>query len=199
MKTMLLAVLVAVFLSCSAYAAGPATVAIYKVATNGFSLGGSEVNEINRLAMQACYDAGLKCSGRDETAESVKKEQTHGGRGKIAQARYIAEFTLSGSTGESLKLGIPAGLSVGGGYGRNIGGALIGVGGYTDLAGLGIKMSKMTLTGQVTDTSDGTLAFSKTENKLGLKGSFLVGEATSSNADKLLKAFRKMFEEFKER
>lgn len=182
-----------------AYTGRPLAVAIYKVTTNGFSLNGSEVREINRLAMQACYDAGLKCSGRDETAANVEREQGYGARGKIAQAEYIAEFTLAGSTENALKLGIPGGLHIGGGYGHSIGGGWVGGGTYTDLSGLGVKISNMTLTGQITSSSDGTLAFSGTQSKLGLKGSFIIGEATSSNSKKLLSSFRKMFEEFKKR
>lgn len=177
----------------------PLSVAIYKVTTNGFSLNGSEVREINRLAMQACYDAGLKCSGRNETASNVQNEQGYGGRGKIAQSEYIAEFTLTGSTEDAVKLGLPGGLHIGGAYGRSIGGAWVGGGTYTDLSGLGIKLSSMTLTGQVTDSSDGSLAYSGTKNKIGLKGSFIVGETTSSNAKKLLSTFREMFEDFKKR
>lgn len=174
------------------------TVAIYGVDTNGFTLGGSEVHEISRIALQACFDVGLKCSMRDATASHVEKEQRYGGRGKIAQADYIAEFTLVGSTEDSVKIGIPGGISIGGGYGTRIGGGLAGGGIYTDLSGLGIRLSKMTLTGQITNSSDGSLAFSKTKDKLGLKGSFIIGEATSSNAKKILEAFRNMFEEFKE-
>lgn len=174
-------------------------VAVYKVTTNGFSLNGSEVTEMNRLALQACFDAGLKCSGRDETVGNVGKEQGYGGKGKIAQADYVAEFTLTGSTPDGLKLGLPGGINIGAGMGKNIGGIYVGGGGYTDLSGLGIKMGRMSLTGQISDASDGTLAYSKTEEKLGLQGSFLIGEATSSNAKKLLSTFRKMFEDFKEK
>lgn len=172
-------------------------VAVYKVTTNGFSLNGSEVNELNRLALQACFDVGLKCSARDETADNVAKEQGYGKKGQIAQAEYVAEFTLTGSTANSLKIGIPGGINVGAGMGKNIGGIYVGGGGYTDLNGLGIRLSKMTLTGQISDTSDGTLAYSSTQEKLGLSGSFLIGEGTSSNSKKLLGTFRKMFEDFK--
>ena len=177
----------------------PITVAVYRVETNGFALGGSEVKEINRIALQACFDAGLRCSARDATAANVEKEQRYGKRGKISQADYLAEFTLVGSTGDSLKLGIPGGFNVGGGYGKSIGGVVVGGGLATDLSGLGIRLSKMTLTGQITSSDDGTLAYSKTLDKLGLKGSFIIGEGTTSNAGKLLDAFRKMFEDFKSR
>ncbi len=173
-------------------------VALYPVKTDGFSLNGSEVTEINRIAMQACYDSGLRCSGRGETVENVKKEQGYGG-GRIAQSQYVAEFTLVGKTPDKVKLGLPGGFNIGGGYGVNVGGMVVGGGLYTDLSGFGIKMGQMALAGQVSDTSDGALVYSETRNKLGLHGSFVVGEAKSSNSTALLKAFREMFENFKAR
>lgn len=177
---------------------GVIRVALYPVKTDGFSLNGSEVTEINRIAMQACYDTGLRCSGRGETVENVKKEQGYGG-GRIAQSQYVAEFTLVGKTPDKVKLGLPGGFNIGGGYGVNVGGAVVGGGLYTDLSGIGIKMGQMALAGQISDTSDGALIYSETKNKLGLGGSFIVGEAKSSNSTALLKAFREMFANFKAR
>ncbi len=179
-------------------ASGVIRVAVYPVKTDGFELNGSEVTEINRIAMQACYDAGLRCSGRGHTVENVKKEQGYGG-GKIAQSQYVAEFTLVGKTRDKVKLGLPGGFNIGGGYGVNVGGGVVGGGLYTDLSGLGLKMDQMALAGQVSDTSDGTLVYSEMKNKLGLGGSFIVGEAKSSNSTALLKAFREMFLNFKGR
>jgi hypothetical protein len=174
-------------------------ISIYPIRTDGFSLNNSEVTELHRIAMQACYDAGLKCSGRGETVSNVQKEQSYEGRGHIAQARYVAEFTVVGKTQDKVKLGIPGGFNVGGGYGVNLGGAVVGGGLYTDLSGLGIRMDGMELTGQISDTSDGSLVYSSTKSKLSLRGSFIVGEAGGSNAKKLQKTFRDMFEEFRKR
>ncbi|MFA4873897.1 MAG: hypothetical protein WC690_01000, partial [bacterium] len=152
-----------------------------------------------RIAMQACYDSGLKCSGRGETVGNVQKEQAYEGRGRIAQARYVAEFTLVGKTQDKVKLGLPGGFNVGGGYGVNLGGSVVGGGVYTDLSGLGVKMDGMELAGQISDTSDGSLVYSATKSKLALRGSFIIGEAGGSNAKKLLKTFRDIFEDFKQR
>ena len=173
-------------------------IAVYPVKTDGFSLNNSEVTEIGRIAMQACVDAGLRCAGRGETASNVKKEQAYGG-GRIAQAQYIAEFTLVGKTKDKLKLGLPGGFHVGGGYGRSIGGSVVGGGLYTDLSGLGLSTNQMALAGQFSDVNDGSLVFSRMNNKLGMTGSFIVGEARSSNSDKLLTAFQGMFREFASR
>ncbi len=174
-------------------------VSIYPVKTDGFTLNKSEVTEIHRIAMQACFDAGLRCSGRGETVGNVQKEQSYEGRGRIAQAQYVAEFTLVGKTQDKVKLGLPGGFHVGGGYGTNFGGGVVGGGVYTDLSGLGIKMDGMELVGQISDTSDGALVYSDTQSKLALRGSFIVGEAGGSNAKKLLKTFRQMFDDFRAR
>lgn len=175
------------------------SVAIYTVRTNGFELNGSEVMELNRIALQACYDAGLKCSLRDpETMSNLEQEKKYGAKGTIRQADYIAEFTLVGMTKDSTTVGIPTDIRIGGGYG-GVGGTIYGGGGYTDLSGLGIRLSKMALTGQITNTNDGTMAFSSTKEKIGLTGSFVVGSSTSSNPKKLLGTFQEMFEEFRKK
>ena len=172
-------------------------VAVYPVRTDGFMLNDSEVLEIHRIAMQACYDAGLKCSGRGETVENVQREQGYGGMGRVAQSRYVAEFTLVGRTKNKFKFGVPGDIPIAGGYGENLGGAIAGGGGVlTSLSGFGLAASEMNLAGQFSDTQDGTIVFSRTDNKLNLQGSFIIGEVKSSNPKKLQKAFRDMFEEF---
>jgi hypothetical protein len=175
-------------------------VAVYPVKTDGFTLNDSEVIEISRIALQACYDAGFKCSGRGETVENVQREQGYEGRGRVTQARYVAEFTLVGRTKDKFKLGIPGDIPIGGGYGADIGGAVVGGGGIiTNLSGFGLSASQMALAGQFSDTQDAVLVYSNKLNKLNLQGSFIIGAVKSSNSDKLSKAFKVMFDGFAQR
>lgn len=182
---------------CSVSTAWAQTVAVYPVKTEGFTLNQSEVTEISRIALQACYDEGFTCLPRGYTLGHIQKEQAlGGGGGTVQQAPYIAEMVLTGKTKKKVDVGL-GGFRVFGGAAKRIGGVYVGGGTSTALKGIRIAGSGMHLTGQFFRTVDGAMVFSKTRKKLGMTGEFIIISGRSSNAVKLRKAFRKIFKEAK--
>lgn len=172
------------------------TIAIYPVRMDGFTLNESEVTEISRIAMQACFEEGLTCLPRGYTLENIQKEQAIAGSGQVMSAPYIAEFALVGKTKEKTDVGVE-GMRVLGGVAKNIGGAYVGAGADLALKGMRISANGMDLSGQVFRTNDGAMVFSNIEKKLGMSGEFIIVSGRSSNAQKLLSAFKKMFRDIK--
>ncbi|MDO8643855.1 MAG: hypothetical protein Q7S00_02670, partial [bacterium] len=156
------------------------TVAVYPVKTEGFSLNGSDVLAISRIAIQACYDAGLKCSGRGETTAAVQREQQFTGSGKIAGAQYIAECVLLGKTEDRFNTGLKSkSINVFGGAFKKVGG--VNVGGSSRVATSGIRFggSGMNLTCQFSGTADGVLVYSESKEKIGFSGALVLAEGRS--------------------
>lgn len=174
------------------------TIAVYPVKTEGFSLNGSEVTEVSRIALQACYDEGLFCLARGQTLENIQKEQTIAGGGQVQSAPYIAEFALVGKTEDKVDVGVE-GMRILGGAAKNIGGVYVGAGADMALKGMKVSGSSMELIGQVFRTADGAMIYSEANKKLGMRGEFIIVAGRSANSDKLLAAFRKMFRSVKKR
>lgn len=83
------------------------TVAVYPVKTEGFTLNQSEVDEMSRIALQACFDGGLRCKGRGYSLGSVQREQALTGKtSKAAAADYVAEFAVVGKTKDKFNVGL---------------------------------------------------------------------------------------------
>lgn len=177
------------------------SIAIYPVQTEGFEMNQSEVYEMHRIALQACYDAGLRCSGRGDTTSAVQREQAFGGGGQIASAPYVAECALTGKTAERVNLGTKqGGIDIIGGAAKRVGGdTWVGAASQLGTSGLRIGAGGMNLTCQFTRTADGVLVFSGTDEKMGISGELILVEAKSSNTKKVQKAFKKMFEKAKPR
>ncbi len=180
-------------------AAQAQTVAVYPVKTEGFTMNQSEVDEMSRIAMQACYDTGLHCMARGYSMGSVNQEQAlSGGKAKAAQAAYVAEFAVVGKTKDKFNVGlknnsIPVPIIVG----KKIGGVIVGGGTVAEMSGIKIGADQMNMVGQFFRTEDSSLAYSQNETKLGMKGAFILVEGRSDNSQKLLAGFRKIFEGFK--
>ena len=176
-------------------------VAVYPVKTEGFKLNQSEVTEMSRIAMQSCYDAGLRCSGRGMTTKSVEREQGYAGGGQIAGAAYVAECALLGKTEERFNVGTKkGGIDIFGGAVKKMGkGSYGGVGSKLRTSGIRIGGGGMNLACQFSSTSDGVMAYSETDEKMGLSGELILFEGRSSNVKKLQKSFTRMFENFKKK
>lgn len=176
------------------------TVAVYPVKTEGFTVNQSDVIEMSRIAMQACYDAGLKCSGRGQTKGNVQQEQSIAGGGKLASANYVAECALTGKTANRTNVGIgKGGIPIFGGAGKTIGGVHVGGGTMVSTHGINIGSSGMNLACQFSNTADGVMAYSESDEKMGMSGELVIFEHRSSNVKKLQSAFEKMFKHFKEK
>ncbi|MBI2067708.1 MAG: hypothetical protein HYT77_06830 [Deltaproteobacteria bacterium] len=174
------------------------SVAVYPVKTEGFELNQSEVLEMHRIAMQACYDAGLKCSGRGQTTASVQREQQFTGGGQIAGAQYISECVLVGKTEDRFNVGLKnKSLKVLGGGFKKVGGITLGGGTQLETSGLHFGGGGMNLACQFSSTADGTLVYSESEEKMGFSGALVLAEGKSSNVKKLQKSFKKIFEHAK--
>lgn len=179
----------AVLLAAAAHAQ---TVAVYPVKTEGFTLNESEVTEISRIALQACFDEGLTCLPRGYTLSHIQKEQALAGGGKAASAPHIAEFALTGKTKGKFDVGVGGSRAIVGAA-KRVGGVTVGGAVAPRLKGARIGADGMHLTGQFFRTADGSMVYSKVEKKLGMSGEFIIVSARSSNAQKLHKAFRKIF------
>ena len=176
------------------------TVAVYPVKTEGFTLNQSDVIEMHRVAMQACYDAGFKCSGRGDTKGNVSQEQQLAGGGKLAPAAYVAECALTGKTENRNNFGLgKGGIPIFTGAGKTIGGVHVGGGTVLNAHGINIGTSGMNLACQFSSTTDGTLAYSESDEKMGLSGELVIVEHRSSNVKKLQSGFEKMFKHAKEK
>lgn len=175
------------------------SVAVYPVKTEGFKLNQSEVSEMHRIALQACYDVGLQCSGRGQTVSSVQREQKYSGGGNIASSNFIAECALVGKTEDRVNVGMKkGGLNVFGGAAKKVGSGVAGVGSQFKTSGVRVGAGGMNLACQFSRTADGILVFSETDEKMGLSGELILFEARSSNSKKLHSAFKKMFDKAKD-
>lgn len=197
-----MSVLFSLFLALSLFVGIPTaeaqSVAVYDVRTNGFQLNQSEVTSLQRIAMQACFDSHLTCSGRGQTKSNVLEEQGIAGSGKLAAAAYISECELVGKTEGRFNVGTKSGgIDIFGGAARKVGGTWLGGASNVALSGLRFGGDGINLSCQFTRTSDGVLAYSKTDEKIPVSGELVLMEARSSNAKKVEKAFRKMFDSFK--
>ena len=162
------------------------TMAVYPVKSEGFSMNGSDVSEMSRLASQACTDAGFRCAFRGSS-----NYLQEGGR-KV-NADYVVEFVLTGKTGDKFNVGSKkGGFGVGSFMAKKTPLGYTGVGSAMKLSGIRVGAGSMVITGQFVD-KDGFIACTKTKSKLGMKGELILAEGKSDNAKKLLKGFQDIF------
>lgn len=182
MRTILIFFVVFLFFSANALAV---SVAVHPVQTAGVPIHQSEVIELQRLALQACYDSGLKCSGpgkaQFQAITALPTEENH----LLNIIDYAVECTLIGNldpTSEEKQSKKPF-------WGTTPA--------YAAFDGESFVIEGVSLSCQFTNMVDGVSVYSETNEMLNLSSPLILFEPRSSNSKKISKALREMFEHSK--